>query len=75
MTAYLAATLVWPTVLLVAGNQVPFSVRRGSNVTTVPASVAVYRVRDDGKLDFIRKYDVEATNSRSLFWIGLVALP
>jgi 6-phosphogluconolactonase (cycloisomerase 2 family) len=61
--------------ILVAGNQVPFLVRRGPSVTTVPASLAVYRVRDDGKLDFIRKYDVRATNNNSLFWMGLVALP
>ena len=61
--------------ILVAGNQVPFLVRRGPNVTSVPASLAVYRVRDDGKLDFVRKYDVEATNSKSVFWMGLVALP
>ena len=61
--------------ILVAANQVPFLVRRGPSATTVPASLAVYRVRDDGKLDFVRKYDVEATNSKSLFWMGLVALP
>ena len=60
--------------MLVAGNQVPFLVRRGSTVTTVPASLAVYRVGDDGKLDFVRKYDVEATSSKSLFWMGLVEL-
>jgi len=61
--------------VLVAGNQVPFLMRRGPNVTTVPASLAVYRVGDDGKLDFVRKYDVQATSSKSLFWMGLVALP
>jgi 6-phosphogluconolactonase (cycloisomerase 2 family) len=61
--------------MLVAGNQVPFLMRRGPTVTTVPASLAVYRIGDDGKLDFVRKYDVEATSSNSLFWIGLVALP
>lgn len=61
--------------ILIAGNQVPLAVRGGSSVTTVPASMAVYRVHDDGKLEFVRKYDVEATNSKSLFWIGLIALP
>ena len=30
--------------MLVAGNQVPFLVRRGTTATTVPASLAVYRV-------------------------------
>jgi len=53
--------------LLIAGNQVPAG--------AVPASMAVYRVGADGKLTFVRKYDVEATNSKSLFWIGLIALP
>jgi 6-phosphogluconolactonase len=61
--------------ILIAGNQVPFLRRQGSNVVNVPASMSVYRVRDDGKLEFVRKYDVEATNSRSLFWMGMVALP
>jgi 6-phosphogluconolactonase (cycloisomerase 2 family) len=61
--------------ILIAGNQVPFAVRRGSDVASVPASLAVYRVRDDGKLDFVRKYDLEATTARSLFWIGVAPLP
>lgn len=53
--------------ILVAANQ---------NATpNVPASLAVYRVRDDGKLEFVRKYDVEADNSRTLFWMGLITLP
>jgi 6-phosphogluconolactonase (cycloisomerase 2 family) len=58
--------------ILVAGNQVPYLERRGSQVTMVPASLAVFRVRDDGKLDFVSKYDIEATSSKSLFWIGFV---
>jgi 6-phosphogluconolactonase (cycloisomerase 2 family) len=53
--------------LLVAGNQVP------SGAT--PASMAVYRIQPDGKLEYVRKYDVEATNARSLFWLGFIPLP
>ncbi len=49
--------------ILVAANQ------------NAPASLAVYRVRDDGMLDFARKYDVETADSRTLFWMGLVSLP
>jgi 6-phosphogluconolactonase (cycloisomerase 2 family) len=60
--------------ILVAGNQVPFLERRGSEVRAVPASLVVYRVRNDGTLDFVRKYDVEATNNRSLFWMGFAGL-
>ena len=61
--------------ILVAANQAPFSVRDGHGVSMVPASLAIFRVRADGKLDFVRKHDVEASNSRSLFWMGLVSLP
>ena len=61
--------------VLVAANLVPLSVRDGPNVNAVPASLAVYRVRGDGKLDFVHKYDVETGGSRNLFWMGLVSLP
>ena len=61
--------------ILVAANQVPFLLREGTKVTPVPASLAVYRIANDGKLTYARKYDVAATNPHSLFWMGLVALP
>jgi len=61
--------------MLVAANQNAMTVRDGDRVSTVPASLAVYRIRDDGKLDFARKYDVETTGARTLFWMGLVSLP
>jgi 6-phosphogluconolactonase len=40
----------------------------------VPASLAVFRVRTDGKLDFVRKYDVETDRGKNLFWMGLVSV-
>ncbi len=61
--------------ILVAANQVPYLLREGAEVTPVPASLAVYRIAKDGKLTYVRKYDVEATNPHSLFWMGLIPLP
>jgi 6-phosphogluconolactonase (cycloisomerase 2 family) len=61
--------------LLVAANQNAMLVRDGQNVRTVPASLAVYKVRDDGRLDFARKYDVETPGAKTQFWMGLVSLP
>jgi 6-phosphogluconolactonase len=60
--------------ILVAANMMELSVRGANGVNTVPASLAVFRVRGDGKLDFARKYDV-AVGSRNMFWMGLTALP
>jgi 6-phosphogluconolactonase (cycloisomerase 2 family) len=52
--------------MLVVGNQ--------TAVSGTPASLAAFRVRADGKLDFVRKYDVD-TSGGSLFWMGIVPLP
>jgi 6-phosphogluconolactonase len=60
--------------ILVAGNMMQLSVRDRKGVSTVPANLAVFRVRGDGKLDFARKYDVDV-GSRNLFWMGIVPLP
>ena len=60
--------------ILVAGNMMQLSVRDRKGVSAVPASLAVFRVREDGKLDFARKYDVDVGN-RNLFWMGIVPLP
>jgi 6-phosphogluconolactonase len=60
--------------ILVAGNMMQLSVHDKDGVNTVPASLAVFRVRSDGKLEFARKYDLNV-GSRNLFWMGIVPLP
>ncbi len=60
--------------ILVAANQTAVSTGLDVNVRVIPASLAVFRVQTDGKLDFVRKYDVD-TSAGSLFWMGIVPLP
>jgi 6-phosphogluconolactonase len=60
--------------LLVAASVVPIKVREGAGVGTLSAGLSVYRVGTDGKLDFARKYDVDATNQSQQFWSGMVTL-
>jgi 6-phosphogluconolactonase len=60
--------------ILVAANMMELPVRSAKGVRVVPANLAVFRVRGDGKLDFARKYDV-AVGSRNMFWMGMTALP
>jgi len=60
--------------ILVAANMMQLPVRNATSVSAVPASLAVFRVRGDGKLDFARKYDV-AVGGRNMFWMGITALP
>jgi 6-phosphogluconolactonase len=60
--------------ILVAGNMMQLAVRDKNGVSIVPASLGVFRVRSDGKLEFARKYDLDV-GSRNLFWMGIVPLP
>jgi 6-phosphogluconolactonase len=48
-------------------------VRAGTAVYSVPACLSVFRVGDDGRLDFVRKYDVDVGN-HTMFWMGMVQL-
>jgi hypothetical protein len=59
--------------VMVAASIKASPVREGSNVTVAPAALTVFRVGIDGKLDFVRKYDIE-TNGRTQYWMGIVGL-
>jgi 6-phosphogluconolactonase len=61
--------------ILAVANQSAGFVRDGSRIETVPASLVIFRIRRDGKLDFARKYDIPTGGSKSLFWTGIVSLP
>ena len=61
--------------LLVAANQNAVIKRDGTRDVRVPASLAVFRIDADGKLSFVRKYDVVTDQGRSLMWVGMVTLP
>ena len=42
-------------------------------VRTVSAGMSVYRIGSDGKLGFVRKYDVDPRD-KIMFWMGMVPL-
>jgi len=60
---------------LVVANQTPIAVRDAEDVKQIAAGLSLYRIHDDGKLEFIRKYDADTTADRVLFWVGFEALP
>lgn len=59
--------------LLVAQHNLPVNVKDGDAVKTLPAGLSVFRVADDGKLTFVRKYDIDVGN-KTMFWMGMVPL-
>jgi 6-phosphogluconolactonase len=60
--------------MLVAASIMPLPVRDGDKITTLTAGLTVFRVGADGRLDFVRKYDVETPGNRQQFWSGMVTL-
>jgi 6-phosphogluconolactonase len=59
--------------LLVAASIRPMPMREDNEVKTLTAGLMVYRVGTDGKLAFVRKYDVD-TGKGQQFWSGMVTL-
>jgi 6-phosphogluconolactonase (cycloisomerase 2 family) len=59
--------------ILVAEHNLPVDVRDGDAVKTVKAGLSVFRMGEDGKLTFARKYDVDV-GDKSMFWMGMVPL-
>jgi len=42
--------------------------------TEVPCCLSLFRIDDDGKLEFVRKYDIDVSGGRTMWWMGMVAL-
>jgi len=59
--------------ILVAASLAPTAVREGGKVIDVPAGLSVFRVGPDGKLGFVRKYDLDLGGYLQ-WWSGMVAL-
>lgn len=59
--------------LLVAASIRPIALPAGSAIRTLAAGIMVYRVGADGRLGFVRKYDVDTAQGQQ-FWSGMVTL-
>jgi 6-phosphogluconolactonase len=58
--------------ILVTASVWPMPMRDG---TTLPAAISMFRIGGDGRLAFVRKYDIDATAQKQQFWAGMVVLP
>lgn len=57
--------------LLVAASIMPMRVQHHGGIRMVSAGLSVFRVAEDGRLEFLRQYDVE-TAGKTHFWMGMV---
>jgi 6-phosphogluconolactonase len=59
--------------VMVTASIKPMKVREGDAIRTVPAALSVFRVGADGRLDYVRTYDVDA-GGKTQYWMGIVGL-
>jgi 6-phosphogluconolactonase len=57
--------------LLVVGNEKTRLALDGGKTVTIPVSLALFRISVDGRLDFVRRYDLEGSR-KTLRWMGFV---
>jgi hypothetical protein len=57
--------------MLVVANLLAMPVRDSEGDRTQPATLSAYSIGDDGKLTFVRTYDIE-TNGMTQWWSGFV---
>lgn len=60
--------------MLVAGNSTSLSAMIGNQTHKVPACLSTFRIGEDGKLSFVKRYLVE-TGEERLFWMGMTKVP
>ena len=58
--------------MLVVANLTALPVRDGAGVRTQPATLSTYHIGADGRLRFVRAYDIE-TNGMTQWWSGFIA--
>jgi 6-phosphogluconolactonase len=58
--------------ILVVANQQQILVRDKEEVRPLLATLSVFRIGDNGKLEFVRKYDQDTSGERALYWTGMV---
>ena len=59
--------------MLVAANSEAHWVKQGDKLQWMPGNLSVFRVRDDGQLEFKRKYDIELGAKEKLLWMGIAS--
>jgi 6-phosphogluconolactonase (cycloisomerase 2 family) len=59
--------------VLVAEHNLPVNVRKGEAVEIIRAGLSVLRIGGDGRLTFVRKYDIDV-GDKTMFWMGMVPL-
>jgi 6-phosphogluconolactonase len=59
--------------LLVAAHIQGITTRDGADPREVPCCLSLFRIADHGTLDYVRKYDVDVSGGRTMWWMGMAS--
>ncbi len=57
--------------LLVVAHIMGLHVRDGDTIRDVPTRLSLFRIASDGRLDFVRAYDIEV-GEHTMWWMGMI---
>jgi 6-phosphogluconolactonase len=60
--------------LLVAAHIQGIAVKDGADLREVPCCLSLFRIADHGALEYVRKYDIDVSGGRTMWWMGMVPL-
>jgi 6-phosphogluconolactonase (cycloisomerase 2 family) len=60
--------------LLIAASLAAMSVRDGGSMRTIPAGLSLFRIQDDGRLEFARRYEVDLAPGVQQMWVRAIRL-
>ncbi|MBN3756448.1 lactonase family protein [Paraburkholderia sp. Tr-20389] len=60
--------------LLVTASIKPLAVKVGGEIKPIPAALTVFRVRDDGSLEYAHQYPVDTHDGQLQYWMSIVAV-
>lgn len=56
--------------LLVVANQKTLWVKAGKGLKKIRSNLAIFRIKQDGKLEFVRKYEMD-DEKKALLWMDM----
>jgi 6-phosphogluconolactonase (cycloisomerase 2 family) len=60
--------------LLVAAHIQGIAVKDAADDRDVPCCLSLFRIADHGALEYVRKYDIDVSGGRTMWWMGMVTL-
>jgi 6-phosphogluconolactonase len=57
--------------LLVVAHIMGLKIRDGDAIRDIPTRLSLFRIADDGRLNFVRAYDIDV-GERTMWWMGMV---